>query len=198
MSTKGFLENTMIIVLSDHGQSFWKHSIHTHSLQVYDDTIKIPLIIKFPQTLQIKSHKIDNLVETIDILPTLLDLYSINPSEALPGKSLKNCLLINKCDNKNFVTSRNESTSSTLYALRDLNYKFIMQRYKKNEELYSMVADPDEKQNIANKNPIISEYFFQMLQKTFSDSQKYHYFSPAQSHLNGEIMEKLKALGYVD
>ena len=198
LKAQGLLEKTIIIVLADHGQSFWKHSIHTHSLQVFDDTIKIPMIFNFPQSLQVQPRTINTLADTIDIYPTLLDLFSIISSHSLPGTSLKNCLLINRCEDKEFIISRNESSASTMYALRNHSYKFILQRDKNIVELFDVVHDPDELHNVARKNPLISAYFSQELQKAFADSVKFRYFSPVQSLLTGEIMEKLKALGYVD
>lgn len=198
LQEKKILKKTIIIIISDHGQSFWQHQIHTHSILVYDEIIHIPLIIKFPSNLSIHPNKIENQIEIIDLMPTLIDLFSLNKKNNFPGVSFAQCLLINQCPQKPFIISRNESTSSPLYAIRDLRYKLIVSRNNKNFELYDIKKDPSEKLNIFKENSIIANYFLGHLQKTLTDAVKYRYFNPQPSQLTGEVQEKLRALGYVD
>jgi len=198
LQEKKLSEKTIVIIISDHGQSFWQHQIHTHSLLVYDEIINIPFIIKFPAELNIHPNKIENLIEIIDVMPTLIDLYSLNKKNNLSGISFALCLLINQCPQKAFIISRNESTSSPLYAIRDLRFKLIASRSNKNFELYDIKKDPSEKVNIFKENSILSNYFLGHLQKALTDAMKFRYFFPQPSRLTGEVQEKLRALGYVD
>jgi len=192
------LEKTVIVVLSDHGQSFWQHGIHTHSLQLYDETIKIPMIFYLPHILQAKNKKINNLFEMIDLMPTLLELFNLKSEKDLPGKSFVSCMFLQNCPDKEFVISRNESMSATLFSIRNHQYKLIASKNKKQFELYDLLKDPEEKNNIFDQQNIISKYFLQNLDQNLKNSLKYKYFTPQLSKLTGEMREKLKALGYVN
>lgn len=198
LKEKKLLDKTIFIILADHGQSFWQHQIHTHSLQVYDESIRIPLIIYFPKNLNIKPARIDKLFETIDLMPTLLDLFDIQSLKKLPGKSYLNCIVFEKCPNKDYVISRNESTSNPLFSIRNNEYKLIISKSKRQFELYDLKSDSLEKNNIFNEELIITRYFLQNLDQSLRESLGYRYFMPQLSKLTGEMREKLRALGYVN
>ena len=80
-------ENTVFIILSDHGLSFGENNVYLSSAGLYDTTIRIPLIMRIPG-LKIKKNYINNLVQNIDIAPTLLELLKIKNKEKIDGVSL--------------------------------------------------------------------------------------------------------------
>ena len=87
----GIYENTMVILTSDHGDEFFEHGCKGHRNNLFDETLKVPLIIKFPSSLASPSPlgmRINQQVSIIDIVPTFLDYLGITPYTALDGQSL--------------------------------------------------------------------------------------------------------------
>ena len=79
-------DNTMIIITGDHGEAFGEHDSLGHGLQLYDEVIHIPLIIKLPSPQS--GRQIDKLVQSIDIMPTILDMLGIELPYYAQGVSL--------------------------------------------------------------------------------------------------------------
>jgi arylsulfatase A-like enzyme len=77
----GIYDNTIIIVTSDHGEAFWEHGYSGHNVQLYQESIHIPLVIKLAHSGTLPSvlpRKINPIVRTIDLFPTLVDLLSFS------------------------------------------------------------------------------------------------------------------------
>ena len=81
----GLLEETTLIITSDHGEEFGEHGKVAHT-QVYPECLIVPLLIVHPG--QSIGSRIPDLVESVDFAPTLLELAGIEPPEAISGKSL--------------------------------------------------------------------------------------------------------------
>ena len=83
----GSYENSLIIVVGDHGEGLGEHHEETHGIFLYDSTTHVPLIIKLPWHKS-AGKTIAAQVRTFDILPTALDLASVPAPDSLDGKSL--------------------------------------------------------------------------------------------------------------
>lgn len=60
--------NTMIIVTSDHGQAFWEHEFYSHEAFLYDEIVKVPLLIKYPSNQRLSQNKFENkFFSTVDL-----------------------------------------------------------------------------------------------------------------------------------
>jgi len=81
-------DNAMIIFMSDHGEEFFEHNGWTHSHSLYNEQIRVPVIIKFPGN-RFKNRKVPDVVGIIDLLPTILSYYNIDYEAAkLDGTNL--------------------------------------------------------------------------------------------------------------
>ena len=86
IAKKSPAEDTLIVVLSDHGESFSEHGEYAHGVFLYDATLRIPLLIAgagVPAGLRVKQQ-----ARTIDLLPTLLELVGIGVPQNVQGVSL--------------------------------------------------------------------------------------------------------------
>jgi len=83
------LDNTVLIITSDHGENFGEHHLVEHVLSVYDTVLHVPLIIRYPGLAE-AGLRVEEQVQLIDIFPTILDIVGINWSgeEQLQGQSL--------------------------------------------------------------------------------------------------------------
>ncbi len=87
LKRSGVYENSMIIFLSDHGEEFFEHGAWGHGNNLYNETIHIPLLIKFPSG-EYKGRRIDQNCSIIDILPTILDYLDVSYEFDTDGISL--------------------------------------------------------------------------------------------------------------
>lgn len=138
-----YKENTIIVLFSDHGYRIGEKGIFAKQA-LWDEAVKVPLIIKPPNFN--KSIEIKNIVELIDIYPTLIDLAGLPNYKKNEGKSLVPLIENKNNFNKNFSLTTfgwgNHSISLD-------NYKYIVYR-DSSEELYYLKNDPNSWKNLAN------------------------------------------------
>jgi arylsulfatase A-like enzyme len=79
-------DETLIIVTSDHGEAFGKRGVLTHGATLYQEQIHVPLIAKYPLTRQGRVR--DELVDGVDVMPTILDLLGLAIPDGVQGHSL--------------------------------------------------------------------------------------------------------------
>jgi arylsulfatase A-like enzyme len=90
MRSSGLLDRTIVLVTSDHGESFFEHGYHQHGPRLDDVVMRVPLILWLPAGH--RDHRagvrVDALVRTVDLYPTLLDALDLSLPEGLDGVSL--------------------------------------------------------------------------------------------------------------
>lgn len=72
LKRNGILENTMVVIFSDHGEEFWEHGGVIHGLTLYREQLHVPLIVRLPGTTP-ASGTVSHIVSTADIFSTLID-----------------------------------------------------------------------------------------------------------------------------
>ena len=85
---RGWYENSLIVLVGDHGEGLGEHKEDTHGIFLYDSTLHVPLIVKLPQQRD-AGKVVSAQVRTIDILPTALGLLGISAGEHMDGTSLQ-------------------------------------------------------------------------------------------------------------
>ncbi len=132
----GQLNNTLFVITSDHGHDFYnKHEISGHGLSIYEDEIKVPLIIYFP-TLEKK--EITERESHIDVLPTILNILSKNISREFRGKVMSK-------ENRFFFYAQNHMY---LIGMIEGNTKVIIDLNRNLAEVYDLSTDPNEENNL--------------------------------------------------
>ena len=84
----GLDEKTLVVLTSDHGTEFHEHGRFWHGQSVYGELTNVPLIIRWPTRVP-TARVIDDLVQSIDIMPTMLDLSGLAHPAGLQGQSLR-------------------------------------------------------------------------------------------------------------
>jgi len=197
------LEKTIVIIASDHGEAFYQHKRMLHSSTVYEELIQIPLIIKFPPYFNASNYTITALVESIDIMPTLLELLNISYQEELfDGKSLAPLISIPDSHHKEYIYSRSAG-ESPLLCLRGKRYKYILHIYPylkekdfSHDELYDLRFDRAEKKNLIKNRPRVAMRLRKHLLEWMEEKSKGQY-EPEKSQVDDKIKNQLKALGYL-
>ena len=85
---RGWYDNSLIVLVGDHGEGLGEHQEQTHGIFLYDSTLHVPLIMKLPQ--ERKAGEVAGAqVRTVDILPTVLGVLGISAKEHMDGSSLQ-------------------------------------------------------------------------------------------------------------
>ena len=146
-------DNTIIIVWGDHGWHLGDHRVWgKHTL--FDVALRSALIIKVPGQGQI-NHRVDQVVETVDIYPSLMDLVDIDMPYQTDGESFVSSF----SDSKSNMDGIAFSYFRNGISMRTKRYR-ITQYFREDQpsiELYDHKADPNESKNIADENPEIVE-----------------------------------------
>jgi arylsulfatase A-like enzyme len=85
LKSENLLENTILVILGDHGDIIHEHGIYFSHCGMFDGSIRAPMIIKLPG---VKSKETSEMVQNIDIVPTILEFLGEKTAPSLDGKSL--------------------------------------------------------------------------------------------------------------
>lgn len=162
------LEDTLIIITSDHGESLWEHDIFFDHHGLYDVTTHVPLILYYPKAFS-EPKRVKGLVQHIDLAPTLYELLNIKYKDyELDGASLMPLIRGEKGEIRHFAFNE-ESYVQRKIGFRTKKFKYIFspdgvgmcnycqQVHGGEEELYNLDVDPEEKVNIAVESKIIAD-----------------------------------------
>ncbi|MGB9491966.1 MAG: sulfatase-like hydrolase/transferase [Terriglobales bacterium] len=193
LRTRGVYENSVIAVMSDHGEALGDHGEDTHGIFLYDETIHVPLLFKLPGELS-AGERVDGRVGLVDVLPTILQAAGIAIPEEVQGKPLLDMVKAMPADRPMYAESDYAYTSfrwSPLRALRTGKYLFVEAPRR---ELYDQGTDPQAKSNLAPASKAVADTLEGQLdafrQKT-SNSRE----APTVS-LDEDQQAKLASLGY--
>lgn len=198
-------DNTLIIVTADHGEAFGeKHGSiveYGHGSHLYDTTQNVPLIIKLPGQNN-TSRRINNVVQLIDLAPTIMDYLNVTPPESFKGNSLLE--LLNGSKNPQSATAYAErtplpttartdpKTQTRLMAIRTKKIKYICDMSGKRQELYDIDTDPAETINIYTDKPDMVLSYYHNLINTLGEKVNTKTFS-----LDPQTLKQLESLGYI-
>ena len=207
LRVKGWYDDALIVLLSDHGEGLGDHGEEEHGIFLYRETIRVPLIVKLPMSVS-SGRRIAEPVQHADLVPTVLDLID-GPAEAGPHRSEGQLgagfsrpmgrSLIPLLTGTGALPSTNiysESLSpryhfgwSELYALSDDRYRLI--RAPK-DELYDLSQDARELTSIADERSQVRTAMRGALEAMIAGSSV-----AAPSAVSAEDRQKLAALGYI-
>ena len=171
-----------------------EHGKLLHNSTVYNEMIRIPLIIKFPSYILPKKRIAIDHIENIDLMPTVLDFLKIEYKNLnLQGKSLLPLLFSNAQRAKSYLFSR--AAYDRIFSLTDSRFKYI--QWINRGELYDIRNDPEEKKNLGNEKPILLGYYRSLAFFYRQQLIKAHAERPEEARLDKETIMKLRALGYL-
>ncbi len=156
LKKRNLLENTMLVLVSDHGEGFDRRlNAKCHGNNVYDEAVHIPLVIKGPQLAGVRKQ-VNFPTSHIDIAPTVLGLMGIPVPGAMKGRDLTR----SRQPKIVFFGSR---PPASMFGLLDQPWKFILTQESDFRELYDTSVDPDEKNNLAIAHPDLVKKYYQKL-----------------------------------
>ena len=165
LKREGLYDDAVIALMADHGETLWEHKEqYAHAgPNLYDELIHVPLIVKPPKNEDFaKGESIPAQVRLYDLRPTLLELAGIPVDPVLSdAQTLLPALYPNGASHFKDRPAFSGNTAEGMLALRHQGWKYIRNypvgvgRYLMQEELYNLSNDPDEKDNLLDRNPAI-------------------------------------------
>lgn len=198
--------DTIVIITSDHGESFGEHGLVNHGFSLYDDNIRVPLILWGLDKIG-GSRKINTQTSTVDILPTILDITNIPIPNNIHGKSLLRLISDDHGFERPVVLSEifddiavhrfGDEFKRDLKSFRSKEWKYISSSNGKNE-LYNLINDKKEIDNIIKSENKISDKFEKIKDEFLISLNSVLPGKDTKAEVGNNIKEKLKALGYIN
>ncbi|PYX32725.1 MAG: hypothetical protein DMG77_02570 [Acidobacteria bacterium] len=194
----GLYDRTLIVMMSDHGESLGAHGESMHGIFLYDETIQVPLVFKLPGEL-LARRRVSSRVRLVDVAPTLLNMLSLPLPPTFQGESLVPVMKgIQKGADDLPAYAETDYPHrafgwSALRALRTGKYLFLRAPRR---ELYDQSQDKSAAHNLAASSPAVTDTLQSQLNDFHDKTTSYHEGTP-QPKLSSEQAENLTALGYV-
>jgi len=221
-------DDSMIILVSDHGQGFMEHGFNSHGGIVYEEQIRIPLLVKFPKN-KYAGRIIETPVQIIDIMPTILETIGIKYNGEIDGKSLFD--IINGSSESRIIFCENKQRPNSIWSasIRIGKWKWLKvvfeqeskfnlspkglkkwlfeKIYKlkcqfKNDNVYDLKEDPDEKSpnkfTKLNNLPDFPNILNNILLALEKRADKIKYEKIGEEKIDSELENHLRGMGYID
>jgi arylsulfatase A-like enzyme len=146
LEERGMLNNTMVIVIGDHGEAFGTHNQSTHASFIYEENVRIPCIIYSPALC--KGDTSNRMGQLVDIVPTIAGIAGLITAPEWQGRNLFSTV---QRDRSFFFVPYSE----LLFGSRSGKWKYIYNVLTSGDELYDLDEDPKELKNVASKHAAI-------------------------------------------
>jgi arylsulfatase A-like enzyme len=200
LERSGRLDNTIVILVSDHGEEFLERRQWGHfETNLYDEILKVPFLIYLPNLST--SQVIGQQVRTLDIMPTVLDLCSCPLPQGLEGTSLVPLWTSSDGEYKADISiSEMWRNERHIVAVRTELFKYIWDSHRPHEpELYNLQTDPDERHNVCHQYleevRCFQAYVDAHLQRVANQETTR---TESEPDLDADLVRRLRDLGYVE
>jgi len=209
LKKSNLMDNSLIILTSDHGESLVEHGIYMEHHGLYDQTLHVPLIILHPDLP--KDKRIKGFVQHFDIMPTILDIVNLQHDVEFDGTSILPLINGEKIHSAIYAE---ESQWQRKRAIRTEEWKYIYALSEEGnickrcghphgakEELYNLMHDPKETKNVIKKE---SQIAAQLRNQVENWIKRFPYEELPTGDINkiykgdiDKVEERLKGLGYI-
>ena len=185
----GVYDRAIVIVTSDHGEGLGQHGEQQHSIFLYREAIRVPLLVKLPDRTE-AGRRVSAPVQLSDILPTVTAALGLPAPREVSGSSLLSAGATGAAERVIYgetLFPRLQLGWSDLHSVLDGRYHYI---HGPRPELYDMVADPGEEHDLARSDPATVARLARELSRFPTGSAK-------PSPVDQETARRLASLGYL-
>lgn len=145
----GRTDDTVVVVTADHGEAFLEHRVMGHTVHLYDEMTHVPLLVRWPGQVM-AGRIVDEQVGLVDMMPTLLDLVGIPfASQWFEGRNLAPLLRSKRPEEEGPPLLLGTSRQAMKRGLRTPSWSYQVDLVTGEDELYDLVADPGQQENLA-------------------------------------------------
>ena len=201
---RGMLDQTAVVVTADHGEEFFEHGAFGHRRHLYDASIRIPLVMRYPERVS-AGQRIETPTGIIDVAPTLIEWAGAEPLPQILGRSLQPLL------DGEVPTEGSKTISELVYegdpegsqlAVRTADWKLIARgQEQRSFELYDLTSDPEEQVDVYGVDPDLTRTAQAQFKKTSAElaalRDQHIQLRRKASRLPADMVKQLRALGYL-
>lgn len=199
LTTLDVEDNTLVVLVGDHGESMTEKKIYFCHAGLYDQVLRVPLIFRLADRVP-AGRRVGALTSSVDILPTVLELLGIEPTEYIDGVSLIPTFVDDSFKPHEFIVS--EAVRGVIRALYMDGYKYIKPYPKdwamREDHLYQMRTDVAEEVDLKETDPARVEAMDAFLSSWLEATGERALNSQSNDDLDDKTREGLRALGYLD
>lgn len=199
LEARGLLDDTLVVLTADHGEEFYEHGGYGHHRTLYDESVLVPLIMRYPKSIE-AGTRVSSQVRLQDITPTILDLSGAPALELAFGGSLRPFLERQGAERISHRPAFSELYLSNLSALRRPPFKSLDQQLdgQHRRSVFDLENDRRERNQLPDGNDLyrtaVKEHDqlakqIAALRGLMSDS--------GSADIPQELLEELRALGYI-
>ncbi len=208
------LENTVIVILSDHGEEFWEHGWSAHEHSLYNELTHAVFLLWNPRLLG-PARRIPEPVQLIDVMPTVAALLSVPLNGVIQGENLvpllrgqpfqrRGPVMSSRFAHPNFRPGGVPENRTGTFARIDANWKFLYRDQAqraglKQIELYDHRNDRQDRRDVASEHPELTRKFLDEVLRWIDDQKqvKKALGAPGKTKLDPQTLERLRTLGYL-
>jgi arylsulfatase A-like enzyme len=200
LAETGKLDETIVVLTSDHGEEFYEHQAWNHGGSAFDETLRVPMIISSPGQVK-KGVRVDDYTRHVDVAPTILDLCGLECPGEVQGRSLRPLLEGRRLEPVPAYVEvyplRPEGFE--IFALVRDGHKIVRVEFEDESAvmLFDLLADPDELHDVSATKPDLFEAM--LLDMDLWDGVARMFSTDASAvPLDPRTLKRLKSLGYID
>lgn len=194
----GLRENTLVVLMSDHGEAFMQHGVFGHNTTVYEEVTRVPLAVLAPKSAQFKKGQRLDLVDLVDLMPTFNELFDLNAPAPYPGTSLVSTLR-GESPSPRAISVSYSAFDHYRMAYRHGDLKYLGKvdpAYKTFEahELYNTGRDPRELKSLVGDAALLEPLLEAATQHLAAAERR---DTTGDPDLDAHTREQLCAMGYI-
>lgn len=223
LETSGTLDNTMVVIVADHGEGHGDHGYKGHSFVVYQELVHVPMIIRYPERFPAGKHVTTN-VSTRRLFHTVLDvtetsapLAQDDPNADIHGLSLISSLNGRPDTERGIAYAEAYPPLNLLNILKPRKPELVEQLHLTKirrgvydgdhklalvdgrvENLFNVADDPREIQDIAGDNPNMVDKLQDKMTNFIDDAMSQRLDSVNNGDVSEDVIDNLRALGYIE
>jgi arylsulfatase A-like enzyme len=189
-------DDTLVVIVSDHGDEFWDHGSVLHAHTVFQELLHVPFLLRVP-ALEREARHIGERVSLLDVVPTVLELLALPQPKGLRGRSLVP-LLHGEALPERPVFAEGFAVDSKLQTVVDGPWKLIRDLDSGNVALFDLKSDPQERNDLAPTQPQEVERLRQLLDGVLGRSREKQDPLALPAEVDEATKARLRELGYID
>lgn len=199
LASASLLNEVVLVIAADHGEQLYEHGYVSHSAQLFEESVRVPLIVRFPEGVARPPRRVGGLVDLSDVAPTIADVFGVlgrgGSERSFDGSSLLGVLAGGA--GRPFVVSRSV-WERPLYAVRDDRFKLIRNTRTGEEQLFDLERDPRERRDVLSEEPLRAAQLRQELHAFMARVRSRPLGAGQKVELTKEQCENMRSLGYLD
>jgi arylsulfatase A-like enzyme len=190
-------DDTIVVIVADHGEEFMEHGETRHGKNLYEETVRVPLMIRAPG---FHPTRVESVIASVDLMPTLLELADVKTDFPIEGQSLIPLLRGEIGPEREAVSEVYWQDKQDMKSLRKGSWKYIDHKLgvQKLDLLYSLPVDPEESDDLSSTDKSTTRAMHDELARRLGQAREKSkaYGSSDVSPSSAAEAARLKALGY--